>query len=42
MSYQSKSFLILVVLVVSTALVFATSNGAWLNKVPERDRDKVR
>ncbi|HSY14006.1 MAG TPA: cytochrome c [Verrucomicrobiae bacterium] len=41
MSYQSKSFLILVVLVVSTALVFATSNGAWLNKVPERDRDKV-
>src|SRR5580700_2165963 len=41
MSYQSKSFLILVVLVESTALVFATSNGAWLNKVPERDRDKV-
>jgi mono/diheme cytochrome c family protein len=41
MSYQSKSFLILVVLVVSTAIVFATSNGAWLNKVPERDRDKV-
>ncbi len=41
MPYRSKSFLVLVLLIVSAALVFATSNGAWMNKVPERDRDKI-
>ena len=37
---NSKSLLVLLFFVIATLSVFATSNGAWLNKVPAKDRDK--
>lgn len=40
MRRNSKSLLILLFFVITTLSVFATSNGAWLNKVPAKDRDK--
>ena len=36
----SKSRLAFTLLLFSALAVSATSNGAWINKVPERDRDK--
>ena len=36
----SKSRLAFILLLFSALAVSATSNGAWINKVPERDRDK--
>jgi mono/diheme cytochrome c family protein len=36
----SKSGLVFILLLFSVLAVFASSNGAWMNKVPERDRDK--
>lgn len=39
---RSLKFLLIVVLIaLSTLTVFATADGAWLNKVPDRDRDKA-
>ena len=41
MRHNSKLLLILLFFVITTLSVLATSNGAWLNKVPAKDRDKV-
>lgn len=38
---NSKFLLVLLFFVITTLSVFATSNGAWLNKVPEKDRDRT-
>jgi mono/diheme cytochrome c family protein len=38
---SSKPLLFVIVLVFMTAAVFGSSNGAWLNKVPSKDRDQV-
>lgn len=38
---SSKSLLALFLLVFTTLTLYATSNGAWLNKVPSKDRDKT-
>jgi len=38
---NSKLLLILLFFVIATLSVFATSNGAWLNKVPPKDREKT-
>jgi mono/diheme cytochrome c family protein len=37
---NSKSLLVLLFFVITTLSLFATSNGAWMNKVPMKDRDK--
>jgi mono/diheme cytochrome c family protein len=37
---SSKSRLVFILLLFSALAVSASSNGAWMNKVPERDRDK--
>lgn len=41
MMHSSKILLIAALIALSTLTVFATSDGAWLNKVPGRDREKV-
>jgi mono/diheme cytochrome c family protein len=38
---KSKWFLLLNLFVLWAVTLFATSNGAWLDKVPARDRDKT-
>ena len=38
---NSKFLLVLLFFVIATLSVFATSNGAWLSKVPEKDRDRT-
>ncbi len=38
---NSKFLLVLLFFVITTLSVFATSNGAWLSKVPEKDRDRT-
>jgi len=38
---SSKPSLFFVLFLLSALAVFATSNGAWLDKVPERDRGKT-
>lgn len=38
---NSKSLLVLLFFVLTTLALFASSNGAWLNKVPAKDRDKT-
>ncbi len=40
MARNSKSLLVLLFFVITTLSLFATSNGAWMNKVPMKDRDK--
>ena len=41
MMTSRKTILSCVGILVFSSLVFATSNGAWMAKVPARDRDKV-
>jgi mono/diheme cytochrome c family protein len=41
MTHKSKSLLVLTLLLASALLLFATSNGAWMAKVPPRDRSLV-
>jgi mono/diheme cytochrome c family protein len=38
---KSKSLLVLTLLLLSAFAVFATSNGAWMEKVPQKERDKT-
>jgi mono/diheme cytochrome c family protein len=38
---NSKSLLVLLFFVVATLTLFASSNGAWLEKVPGKDRDRT-
>lgn len=40
MTGKSKSSLVVGLIVSSALTLFATSNGAWLSKVPERDHGK--
>jgi mono/diheme cytochrome c family protein len=41
MILKSKSLLVFALLLLSAFAVFATSNGAWMDKVPEKERDKA-
>ncbi len=34
-------FVVAIVIIASSLAGFATSNGAWLNNVPQRDRERV-
>ncbi len=36
-----RTFVILIAMAVSATVLFATSNGAWLSKVPAREHDKA-
>jgi len=35
-----RTFVIMIAITVAASALFATSNGAWLSKVPEREHDK--
>ena len=37
---HTKSLFVVVLPLFSALALFATSNGAWMNKVPDRERDK--
>jgi mono/diheme cytochrome c family protein len=41
MVQRSKSLLLLILFLFSAFAVFAVSNGAWMEKVPEKERTKV-
>ena len=41
MTDRSKLSLLLILFLLSAFTVFASSNGAWMEKVPEKDRNKV-
>lgn len=41
MAHISKSLLVFILLLLSSFAVFATSNGAWMDKVPEKERNKA-
>lgn len=41
MTCKSRSLLLVIVLLAGALLLFATSNGAWMAKVPPRDRALV-
>jgi mono/diheme cytochrome c family protein len=41
MFMKSKSLLVLTSSLLSAFVVFATSNGAWMEKVPQKERDKT-